>query len=190
MKEPSVVKTMISLMVLDPSATTTKHQEVDRGKKQLDVNKDMDYSDALINNKTTADSGGRQSRQLHGVVKKVFKRTTSCPSGRAYLTTAVPWSLEWVQPHKNIVTGDGCQLEVKRKNSNPSDAHRTLKKKGSGHLRHCAQNLMRIARLSEKDRGEVLCALCKTHNRRKVISEGSKDKVNIIKTSSQSGSQA
>jgi len=80
--------------------------------------------------------------------------------------------------------------KLKEKNSNPSDAHRTLKKKGSGHLRHCAQNLMRIARLSEKDRREVLHALRKTHNRRKVILEGSKDKVNIIKTSSQSGSQA
>lgn len=53
---------------------------------------------------------------------------------------------------------------------------RVLKKKGNGHLRHCARNLKRIARLSNKDRQEVLRALRRPLKQRNMVSAGSKAK--------------
>ena len=68
-------------------------------------------------------------------------------------------------------------------------SHGALRKKGRGSLRHCAQNLKRIARLSDEDRKQVLRALHKTHRRRKLSSGASKDKVPSFEISSGNDSQ-
>ncbi|KEH42136.1 RNA recognition motif [Medicago truncatula] len=61
-------------------------------------------------------------------------------------------------------------------------------KKGSGHLRHCAQNLKRIARLSDKDRKEVLRALRRTMKQRRTVSAVLKAKVKSTEANSESQS--
>lgn len=183
----SVEKAVPSLVVKATPAVTIESQDMDLGTKQPEVHKAGDIGDALVFNKSAATGYDRQPRQLH---KKNAKRTTSCPPGRAYSVTASPWSLEWVNRQKSFATDVDCPLETSRKNLNPTGARRVLKKKGSGYIRHCAQNLKCIARLSEKDRKEALRAIHKSHKRREVVLKGSKDKINIIAPSSQSDSQA
>jgi len=97
--------------------------------------------------------------------------------------------LEWVNRRKRDFNDDVNHSNLKGTQSIPAGVHLVSKKKGSGYLRHCAQNLKRIARLSDKDRKEVLRALRKTNRRRKGIYEVLKDKVNSNDSSSQSGSQ-
>jgi len=64
--------------------------------------------------------------------------------------------------NRQKVFDSGVPLLLKLKvseNSNSKCAPRITKKKGDGYLRHCAQSLKRIARLSDKDvkRFFVLC---------------------------------
>jgi hypothetical protein len=117
------------------------------------------------------------------------KRTSSCPPG-AHSSSAGPWSLDWLNNRHGNVNDAGRPLETAGALQNNIGAPRYLKKKGSDNIRNCAQNLKRIARLSDKDRKDVLRALRKTYRRRKGISKELKDKALGIESSSQSGSQA
>jgi len=111
------------------------------------------------------------------------------PPGKVHSGLAGPWSLDWLDRHKRDTIGDGRHVESKSNKLSQSSALRVSKKKGSGYIRHCAQNLKRIARLSKNDHREVLRALRKSHRRRKGNSQDSKEKVNGNECSSQSGSQ-
>jgi len=79
---------------------------------------------------------------------------------------------------------EACHFEARGHRSNTSSTSRVLKKKGSGYIQHCARNLKCIARLSEKDRKEVLRALRKSHIQRKQGSDVSKNKVNVVENPS------
>ena len=131
-----------------------------------------------------------KSRQSRSGEKKRVQRTSSCPSGRVHIVTAGPWSLKWANRHKDAVLGDASQTVSNGNKKSVSGSDRVTRKKGSGYLRHCAQNLKRIARLSDEDRKQVLRALHKTHRRRKVVQGASFDKVISNDTSSVNGSQS
>jgi hypothetical protein len=88
--------------------------------------------------------------------------------------------LEWVDRHDG-----GAATTIAAPNSSSSvRAPRVTKKKGGGYLRHCAQSLKRIARLSDKDRQEVLRALRKKVKKRRVMSEESNVKASPVDESS------
>jgi len=55
--------------------------------------------------------------------------------------------------------------------SNPKIAPWNTRKQGTGPLRHCAQSLKRIARLSDKDRKEVIHVLKRKMKHRKTLSD-------------------
>jgi len=131
-------------------------------------------------------ANSRQPR--NGNIKKA-QQTSSCPPGRVHMVSAGPWSLEWVQRHKDVVIGDASNKVPNGTFKSTSGAHRVIRKKGSGYLRHCAQNLKRIVRLSDEDRKQVLRALRKTHRRCKVASGASKDKLISNDSSFVNGSQ-
>jgi len=131
------------------------------------------------------DVKARKSREFVTDEKRVVKRTSSCPPGRGRSTTSGPWSLEWVSRHRC----DDTVISLKPKskviaNSSSQGVPKVTKKKGGGYLRHCAHNLKCIARLSNKDRKEVLRALPRTLKRRKVGSDVSKGKVIYVEGSS------
>lgn len=153
------------------------------------LNKSIQHDDSIVN-KQPETVGNDRSRKLLCGDRRSSKRTTSCPPGRTYFEAAGPWSLEWINRDKNNVLVHPLQSEPRGHHSSSSGAPRVIKKKGGNKLRHCARNLKRIARLSKKDQKDVLCALQKTHRRRRPDPEVSKDKVNGVENSSQSGSQA
>ena len=121
---------------------------------------------------------GTKVSNLFTVNRRVVKRTSSCPPTRARPQASCPWSLEWANRHKRSESEVNVKPSLKGSakpiSKGPS---RVLKKKGSGHLRHCAQNLKRITRLSDKDRQEVLRALQRTMKQRRTVSKASKVKV-------------
>jgi len=131
-----------------------------------------------------------KSRQSRSGEKKRVQRNSSCPPGRVHTVTAGPWSLKWANRHKDVVVGDASQTVSNGNKKSNLGSNRVTRKKGSGYLRHCAQNLKRIARLSDEDRKQVLRALHKTHRRRKVVQGASFDKVISNDTSSVNGSQS
>ena len=110
------------------------------------------------------------------VKKKVVKRTSSCPPGRVRAGTSGPWSLEWVNGLNNEDIGVSCApKKLAVHNYSSQRAPRITKKKGSGYLRHCARSLKRIARLSDKDRKDVLCALQRTTKHRRAMSKAKEE---------------
>jgi len=122
------------------------------------------------------ESAGKDKCQFRKVLiddKKLAKRASSCPPGRV---ASGPWSLEWVKSHKSVNMGAASKSKNKVV-AKSSGVQRVTKKKGGGYLRHCALNLKRIARLSDKDRREVLRALRRTTKNRKAGSGVSKAKV-------------
>ena len=133
-------------------------------------------------------SGGNVDPQFRNASiddKIVVKRASSCPPGR---DASGPWSLEWVKSHKSVSMG--APFKPKHKvASRSSGVQRGTKKKGGGYLRHCALNLKRIARLSDKDRREVLRALRRTSNHRKAGRGESKAKATWKEASSNGTSQ-
>lgn len=131
---------------------------------------------------------GSRSESLPNDVIRPIKRTSSCPPGRALSAAAGPWSLKWVNRFQNIAKVDSGSSEARSQHSVGSLRFR--KKKGNGYIQHCARNLKRIARLSEKDHKEVLRALRKKQISRKRCSETSKNKVNSVENPSLSDSQA
>jgi len=103
----------------------------------------------------------RLSKELFIDNNKVVQRASSCSPGRGRATSSGPWSLEWVHRVKSSSTSDAS----KSNNGFPrksAGVQRATKKKGGGYLRHGAQSLKRIARLSESDRREVLRVLRRT----------------------------
>ena len=103
----------------------------------------------------------RLSKELFIDNNKVVQRASSCSPGRGRATSSGPWSLEWVHRVKSSSTGGAS----KSNNGFPGKSagvQRAAKKKGGGYLRHGAQSLKRIARLSESDRREVLRVLRRT----------------------------
>jgi len=159
------------------------------GRQQSDINIMIDIgspqqADNVVNSQKDVQGGASKSRHSLSGGKRPIKRTAYCPSGRAHTVTVGPWSLDWFDRHKCVTNGDEHSLKSKEPHKQPSSAPRAFKKKGSGYIRHCAQNLKRIARLSEKDQKEVLCALRKTHKSRKGNYEVSKKKVIVNESSS------
>jgi hypothetical protein len=143
-------------------------------------------------NQAAGMASGSRSGGARNEGKRPAVRTLSCPPGRTHSASAGPWSLEWVNRRRNDFLADVNYSNIQSTQPINSGKHRSTKKKESGYLRHCAQNLKRIARLSDKDRKEVLQALRKTQRRRKGISDNFKKKNKAISnaSSSQSGSQA
>jgi len=129
-------------------------------------------------NKDASAEVGTKVSNLFTVNRRVVKRTSSCPPMRARPQASCPWSLEWANRHKRSESEVNVKPSLigsaKPTSKGPS---RVLKKKGSGHLRHCAQNLKRIARFSDKDRRVVLRALRRTMEQRRTVSKASKVKV-------------
>ena len=115
------------------------------------------------------------SRGLSKGDYRVVKRTSSCPPGRGRSTSSGPWSLEFVNRCKQNDTG----VPLKTKHNDSASCYvnvpnNVTKKKGRGSLRHCAQKLKRIARLSNKDRKEVLRALQRSSKQHKAVPNASK----------------
>lgn len=160
------------------------------GTMQSVVNRSIESGKFIEKKQSEATGGVSKPRHLPSGDKRPVKQTSSCPPGRAHSVSVGPWSLEWVNRHKSHVKCDVRPLETRGKHPTPSGVPRVLNKKGSGYIRHCAQNLKQIVRLSEKDRKEVLHALRKSHRRHKRILEVTKDNVNANECSSQSGSHA
>jgi len=109
--------------------------------------------------------GNNRSREHLLFEKQIVKRMTSCPPCSVRSSATGPWSLDWVNKHKT--TASGGPLLPKPKVtiiSTSKNASRIKRKKGNGSLRHCAQSLKRIARLSDKDRKEVLRVLQRNKN--------------------------
>jgi len=116
----------------------------------------------------------RENQHFLSGEKRVVKRTSLCPPGRFRSVKAGPWSLEWVNRQKRVVTAEVIPSAANVTKKSISGAPRVTKRKGGGNMHHSAQRLKRIARLSNNDRKEVLRALRKTHRRRKVVSFCSK----------------
>jgi len=97
--------------------------------------------------------GKNRSRELLKTEKREVQRASSCPPTRARVISSGPWSLDWVKKQKRL-KGGGPILSISTKKTNfaSKNAPRLTRKKGNGSLRHCAQRLKRIARLSNKDR--------------------------------------
>ena len=120
--------------------------------------------------KDVGDVGFNESRDSLKGEKRVIKRTSSCPPVRVRSTTSGLWSVEWANRRKH---DDFGAFSV----SKPKDTDkcfekgptRVSKKKGGGYLK-------RIARLSKKDRKEILRALRRTSKKRRAASEGNKAK--------------
>jgi len=68
--------------------------------------------------------------------------------------------------NKNKLDAEGGEVKNSSAPILPSSYHvpRVTKKKGGGYLRHSVQSLKRIARLSDKDRQEMLHMLRKKEN--------------------------
>jgi len=132
---------------------------------------------------------GAKTSKLVTLERRLAKRTSSCPPPRARPEMQGPWSLEWATRHKRVESEYRMRSSSKGTNKVTSfRPSRALKKKGSGHLRHCAQNLKRIARLSDKDRQEVLRALRRTGKQRRKASNGYKAQVTSNESNSASQS--
>ena len=99
-----------------------------------------------------------------------------------------PWSLEWVNKHKNEVSGILPTNYIERKVTSSSCVNQFTRKQGGGYLRNSAQCLKRIARLTDKDRQEVLRALRKSEKKRRPVSDVPKVKVISDEGSSFGGS--
>ena len=124
----------------------------------------MHAQDGLNPPKEVASAGvGSKSSHFVTFERSVAKRASSCPPTRARSKVSGPWSLEWVDRHKRAASEGKLNSTLKGSEKLTSKRpSQVLKKKGSGYLRHCAQNLKRIARLSNKDRREVLQTLRRT----------------------------
>ena len=91
---------------------------------------------------------------------RIIQRTTSCPPGRGRVANSGPWSLDWLKSQNlvgkggNLTSNKNLQLIMHLQ----VDLELT-KKKGASYLRHTAQSMRRIARLSAKDHEDVLHAL-------------------------------
>jgi len=106
---------------------------------------------------------GAKSSNLVTFERRVAKRASSCPPTRACSKASGPWSLEWADRHKRAASEVKLNSTLKGPEKLTSKRpSQVLKKKGSGYLRHCAQNLKRIARLSDKDRQAVLRTMQRT----------------------------
>jgi hypothetical protein len=108
------------------------------------------------------------SRHFSSIERRVVKRTSSCPPGRVRNIKAGPWTLEWINRHKGEEAGRPFSFHAKVSNKVTAAVSRGTKKKGGGPLHHCSRCLKHIARLSDADRKEVLCALRKNAKKRKV----------------------
>ena len=64
--------------------------------------------------------------------------------------SAGPWSLELINRHKSVVTGDAIPIESNGNKKYNSGAPRVTKKKDGGYLRNCAQNLKHIDEQNRK----------------------------------------
>jgi hypothetical protein len=175
-----------SISVQDQSPTDAEQHS---GSVQSGENVPVQSIDARDIKQTEFQRRGSRSGQLQRA-KSPIKRTNSCPPGRAHSSNAGPWSFEWVNRFKNTANVDVRKFKAQTQHPTTSAAPHFRKKKGNGYIQHCARNLKRIARLSEKDRKEVLRALRKTHIRRKRSSDVSKNNTKCAENSSHSGSQA
>ena len=141
------------------------------------------------NNEAASAECGAKSSKLVTLERRMAKRTSSCPPPRARPEVQGPWSLEWATRNKRVESEYRMRSCLKGTDKITSKMpSRALKKKGSGHLRHCAQNLKRIARLSNKDRQEVLRALRRTSKQRRKASNGYKAQVTLSESNSASPS--
>jgi hypothetical protein len=143
--------------------------------------------------KVVVGEGGTKSGDHFKGEKRVVKRSSSCPLGRVRLTTTSsgPWSMEWMSKCKK--DDRRAPLVSKSKgtdNCSSKGPMRVSKKKGSSYLRHCAQNLKCISRLSDKDRKEDLRVLRRTTKQRRVVSGVSKAKAMSIAGHSSGESQS
>lgn len=84
-------------------------------------------------------------------LKKRSIRQSSCPPGGTHSTSSSgPWSMEWLQSHKN---GRSTRLQADR----PVEMDEGLcRKKVGGLLNHSVHCLKKVARMSRSDRSEVL----------------------------------
>ena len=130
----------------------------------------------------------RPSKDFFIAKTKVVKRASSCPPGRDRAPSSGRWSLDWVHRLKSSSAG-GASKPNNGSSAKSAGAQRAAKKKGGGYLRHGAQSLKRIARLSESDRREVLRALRRTSKQRRAVSEASKAKATSQAASSNCTSQ-
>lgn len=125
------------------------------------------------------------------IEKRDVKRTSSCPPGRVRSTTTGSWSLDWVKKHKRIDVG-GPVLSCTKVTANCSskNAPRFTRKKGNGSLHHCARSLKCIARLSDKERKELLRVLQRSMKKRNMLPDESKPKGNSTDVSASNESQS
>ena len=119
--------------------------------------------------------GKNRSRELLKTEKRNVLCASSCPPTRARLTSSGPWSLDWVNKQKRL-KGGGPILSIPTEKANfaSKNAPRLTRKKGNDSLRHCAQSLKCIARLSDKDRKEVLRVLQRSERKRNTVTDGFK----------------
>lgn len=129
----------------------------------------------VSNKEVSADAGSRFGKHFN-FAKRVAKRTSSCPPTQGRPAVSGPWSLEWADKIKRNESEANLRAGSKVHATSTSKVlPKVLKKKGNDHLRHCARNLKRIARLSDKDRIAVLRALRRPLKQRNMVSAGSKD---------------
>ena len=123
---------------------------------------------------------------LHMLDKPYYN--ISCPPSRGRSLIKGPWSSEWINKHKNEVSGIIPTNFTERKVTSSSCVKQFTRKKRGGYLRNSAQCLKRIARLTDKDRQEVLRALRKSEKKRRPVSNVPKVKVISDEGSSLGGS--
>ncbi|MCI31728.1 DUF4283 domain protein, partial [Trifolium medium] len=103
-----------------------------------------------------------------------YKRTSSCPPEARRSVISGPWSWEWLNDQNH---GDAGVIFSAKKKSRKGNHHGQslnkkgqrdpLRKKAGGVLRHPLHSLKKVARLSTKDRREVLKVLKKSVRRRR-----------------------
>ena len=127
--------------------------------------------------------GNNRSKEHLLFEKQIAKRTASCPPCSVRSSATGPWSLDGVHRHKTTASGGPLLPKLKvRVLSSSKNASKIKRKIGNGSLRHCAQILKRIARLSDKDRKEVLRVLQRNKKRGKMVSNAHKSKSNDAST--------
>ena len=132
--------------------------------------------------------GLSNSQQFLSTAKRIAKCIKSCPPCQGRSLKNGPWSWEWVNKHKNEVSGALPTNHNEQKATSLDRVKQFTRKKGGGYLRNNAQCLKRIARLSDKDRQEVLRALRKSERKQRSVSDVSKAKVISDEGSSLGGS--
>jgi len=135
-----------SLVAHSPASAGSEAQRNVSGRQQTYINIMTDigntqHADNVVQNLTDVHGGASKSRRSLSGGKRPIKRTASCPPGRAHYVMAGPWSLDWFDRHKCVSNGADHSLKSNDAHKQPSGASRAFKKKGSGYIRHCAQNL-------------------------------------------------